>query len=196
MKPLRTFLAASALAVALALSACDGETTIGSGLHSLSLRNGVLTAHSSGHPDATVTAAGELSIDGKPVTLTPAQRELFRKYYASVVAIRQAGIETGKAGAKLAGKAVSEVANGLMHGDTDHIDSRVNDQAKEVEKSAMVICDALGSVRASQDAIVASLPAYKPYANVEADAAVRCRTDHEERHDRGGHDTPASPVSP
>ena len=71
----------------------------------------MLTAHVKRQPDAVIDAAGDLSIGGKTLALTPAQRDLLKTYYGQVVNIRSAGIETGKAGAALAGHAVGAVVS-------------------------------------------------------------------------------------
>jgi hypothetical protein len=177
MNPLRILLIAAALTATLA--ACDGDTIIGedSG-HSLSLRSGVLTARAPGEPDANITAAGDLNISGKPVAVTPAQRDLLKKFYGEVVDIRKAGIETGKAGAAMAGHAIGAVATGLAHGDPDSIGPKIEANATEIEKKAMLICDSVSTLRTTQDAIVTTLPAFKPYAGIGADDESDCRNDH------------------
>jgi hypothetical protein len=181
MNSFRTLTCTAAIALAALLAGCDGETIIGSdsgGFHHLTLRNGVLTAHSQGSPDAVIDAAGNLSIDGKAVAVTPAQRDLLKKYYADVVAIRQAGIETGKAGAAMAGHAIGAVAAGLAHGDPDSIGPKIDARAKDIEAKAMVICNSVAALRTDQDAIVAALPAFKPYANIETQEVDDCRSHH------------------
>lgn len=171
-------------ALAASLAACDGtETTyIGDSQgHHLALHDGMLTLHVRGQPDAVINATGDLRIGGKAVDETAAQRGLLKTYYGEVVGIRTAGIETGKAGAKLAGHAIGEVVSGLVHGDTDHIDSRINDRAKDVEAKALAICENLQSLQETQDAIAASLPAFKPYAAIEVRGSSDCH-DKAERH--------------
>ena len=186
MKPLRTLTCTAAIALVALLAGCDGETIIGSdssGFRHLTLRNGVLTAHSQGNPDAVIDAAGDLRIDDKPIAVTPAQRELLKKYYADVVAIREAGIETGKAGAAMAGRAIGAVASGLAHGDPDSIGPKIDARAKDIEAKAMVICNGIAALRTDQDTIVSALPAFKPYANIEAQEVDDCRShDHDRVH--------------
>ncbi|MEO7478456.1 MAG: DUF2884 domain-containing protein [Lysobacteraceae bacterium] len=182
MKVLHTLTCTAAIALVALLAGCDGETIIGSGsagLHHLTLRNGTLTAHAQGAPNAVITPAGDLSIDNKSVAVTPEQRDLLKKYYGDVVAIRQAGIETGKAGAAMAGHAIGAVASGLAHGDPDSIGPKIDAHAKEIESKAMVICNDVVALRTTQDAIAASLPAFKPYANIEKQEVDDCRS-----HDR------------
>jgi len=173
-----------AAAFAALLAGCDGETIIGddSGFHHLTLRNGVLIAHAQGQPDAVIDAAGDLRIDDKPIAVTPAQRDLLKKYYGDVAAIRQAGIETGKAGAAMAGQAIGAVASGLAHGDPDSIGPRIEAHAKDVKAKAMVICNDVASLRTDENAITAILPAFKPYANVNPHEVDDCRA-HDRDHD-------------
>ncbi|HEY2345652.1 MAG TPA: DUF2884 family protein [Xanthomonadaceae bacterium] len=172
-------------ALAAGLAACGGTTYIGDGNgHHLMLHDGVLTMHVHGQPDAVIDAAGDLRIANKPAALTSTQRELLKAYYAQVLNIRDAGIETGKAGAKLAGHAIGEVVSGLAHGDPDRIKSRIDDRAKDVEAKALVICDNLEALQKTQDAIAGTLPAFKPYATIEVRETSDCRS----RTDRNGHD--------
>ncbi len=160
------------------LAGCDMQIDMGSGtgFRSISIHDHSLAIHARGAPDATVTAAGDLSIDGKAVALTPAQRDLLQQYYAQVVAIRSDGIATGKAGAAMAGHAIGSVAAGLAHGDPDSIGPAIDARAKQVEAKAMAICDDLVVLRTKQDAIVAALPAFKPYASIDAKESMDCRS--------------------
>ena len=187
MKILHTLTCTVAIALATLLAGCDGETIIGSdsgGFHHLTLRNGTLTAHAQGAPDATISPTGELRIDDKAVAVTSEQRELLKKYYVDVVAIREAGIETGKAGAAMAGHAIGAVASGLAHGDPDSIGQKIDAHAQEVEAKADVICENLATLHTTQDAIVASLPTFKPYASIETTEVNDCLTESRDRKNR------------
>lgn len=181
MNPLHALTCTAAIALVALLAGCDGETIIGddSGFHHLTLRNGVLTAHAQGQPDAVIDAAGDLRIDDRPITVTPTQRDLLKKYYRDVAAIRQAGIETGKAGAAMAGHAIGAVAAGLAHGDPDSIGPKIEARAKDIKAKAMVICNDVASLRTDENAITAVLPAFKPYANIDPHEVDDCRA-----HDR------------
>ena len=172
MKHLLVFLVAACFAATL--TACDGDTI---GSHHLSLKNGVLTAHVHGQPDATISAEGDLKIDGKPVAVTPAQHDLLKKYYGDVVAIRTAGIETGKAGAAMAGHAIGAVAQGLAHGNPDSIGPKIDAQAKKIEDKALAVCDDVAVLQSTQDAIAASLPAFKPYATFDGTKTSDCKSE-------------------
>ena len=155
------------------------------GLHDGSLINGHIglnddkaTLRVEGSPDAVISAAGDFSIDAKPVTVDASQRTLLQTYYRNVAGIRDHGIETGKEGAATAGVALKSVASGLANGDTGQIDKQVNAQADKVKQAAMKICQDLADIEATQNTLAAQLPAFKPYAGLVADSDVRdCRKD-------------------
>jgi len=147
-----------------------GHTTIADG--AVIVKNGTVIARSKGNPDAVIDAAGELRIDNKAVSTAPAQQELLRKYYSEALDVRQHGIETGKAGAAVAGQALKSVASGLASGNTDQIDKDVNAKARVVDAAAMKICDDLGNLKQTQDELAAQLPAFAPYAHNISDRNV------------------------
>jgi hypothetical protein len=167
------------------LAGCSGSSDHVSviGLHDGSLINGHIglnddkaTLHVDGLPDAVISAAGDLSIDDKPVSVDASQRSLLQTYYRNVAGIRDHGIETGKEGAATAGVALKSVASGLANGDTGQIDKQVNAQADKVRQSAMKICQDLADTQTTQNALALQLPAFKPYAGLVADSDVRdCR---------------------
>jgi hypothetical protein len=176
MTLLRTLLAAATLA--LSLASCDSGVYIDddSGMHHLFLRNGSLVAQAQGQPEAVITPAGDLSIGQKPVVVTQAQRDLLMKYFGEVQAIRSAGIETGKAGAAMAGHAINDVAAGLAHGDPDSIGPKIDARAKQIEAKAQAICTSIASLQATQNAIASTLQQFKPYVTVDAGKDSDCRS--------------------
>jgi len=161
----------------VALAGCgssgDDDTTI-TGTIDLSFENGAAVLHADGQPDAQITAAGGFSIDGKPVALTAAQRDLFRQYYADAGQIRNQGIATGKAGAALAGHAIGEVVSGLAHGDPDKIGPAIEAKAGTVTAQAARMCDTLDQLRTVQDTLSGQLDAFRPYATLTADKVAQC----------------------
>jgi hypothetical protein len=137
----------------------------------------LVTVHAPNKPDATVNAAGDLTISGKPVATTPAQRQLLSRYFTEVQGIRSDAIATGQEGVALAGKAISEVIGGLAAGDPDRISHRVEAQAGKVEARADQICVRLGQIRNVQEALAADLAAFRPYATIRAEQVSDCGHD-------------------
>jgi long-subunit acyl-CoA synthetase (AMP-forming) len=173
MKSARLF--AFSILFAALLPGCVISTGNGSVLDFISVQNGSIAVLARNRPDAIISAAGELSIDGRQVPLAPTQQALARQYYVQAMAICAAGIATGVAGADLAHKAVGNVVSGLAHGQPDAIGPKIDAEAKKVEAQAMKVCTAVADLRTTQNALAASLQAFKPYALILEDRAEDCR---------------------
>jgi hypothetical protein len=94
---------------------------------------------------------------------------------ASAVAVRDHGIATGKAGVAVAGAAMQGIAAGIASGDSNQIDKHVDAKTRQVDEEANKICLDIAQIKASQDALAAQLPAFKPYAGIlGADAGADC----------------------
>ncbi|HEY0197756.1 MAG TPA: DUF2884 family protein [Rhodanobacter sp.] len=142
------------------------------------LHDGLVTLHAKGSPDATISATGDLGIDQHAVEVNANQRSLLQQYYRNAAAVRQHGIETGKAGAAIAGQAISSVAKGIAKGDTDQIDKEIDAKTAVVTQTALKICGDLAGIKTAQDALASQLPAFKPYAAiVDAGAVIDCEKD-------------------
>ncbi len=177
---------ALALSVTLLLAACskngdaDGDTSTSSALWGQNLK-----LNTPGHPKAEVSAKGDFIVDGKPVPVTDAQRALLVAYHRELGGIADAGIATGKEGAKLAGKAVGAAVRGIFSGNPDQIEQQMEAEAKKVEAEAMKICDRLPALYKAQQDLVAALPAFQPYAGMEPTDIDECRTTHTGAHEAG-----------
>lgn len=119
-------------------------------------------------PHAEITPQGDLLIEGKAVDVTPAQRAMLLDYRGQVIAVAEAGMEIGVKGADLAGKAMWEAVTGVLHGDTDGIEKRMEAEGRKLEAEARKLCMRLPAMLDSQERLAASLPAFKPYARMTA----------------------------
>ncbi|MGH8076711.1 MAG: ankyrin repeat domain-containing protein [Lysobacter sp.] len=137
----------------------------------------LVTVHARGKPDATINAAGDLTIAGKAIATTPAQRQLVARYFTEVQGIRSDAIATGQQGVALAGKAISEVIGGLAAGDPDRIGDRVEAEAGKVEARANQICLRLGEIRTVQENLASTLAEFRPYATIRAEQVSECGDD-------------------
>lgn len=174
MKMIRTY--GFALTFTMLLSGCVINYDDSSVFSHISIGDGSIAVHAKSAPDAIVNPAGDLSIDGKAVALTPDQRDLLKQYYAQVMAVRDDGIATGKAGAAMAGHAMGSVASGLAHGNPDSIGPAIEARAKGVEAKAMAVCNDVAALQAKQDAIANALPVFKPYALINGKEVSDCRS--------------------
>src|SRR5712671_5593814 len=110
----------------LMLSVGAAAAAVGCGDHgsSVSLGHGALRIHSdevtierSGGPAAQLLPGGVLKIGGERVALTAEQQASAATFYDAALAVRQHGVETGKAGAEVGATAAKEDVSGLAHGD-------------------------------------------------------------------------------
>jgi hypothetical protein len=131
-------------------------------------------------PRAEITPRGDLLIEGKAVAVTPAQRELLLEYRGEIIDVASAGMDIGKQGVGIAGKAVSTAIAGIFNGKTDEAQREMEAEGKRIEAAAMQLCERLKPMLQTQQQLAASLPAFKPYAKLEQSDIDDCR-----KHDRG-----------
>lgn len=125
-----------------------------------------------------ISPAGDLLIDGNTVAVDDAQRKLLLQYREQVMQVAEAGIEIGVQGANLGARAAGEAIKGILSGDTDKIEERVNAEAKKLEESAAKICDRLPAMLATQQQLAAAIPEFKPYAKMDQGDIDECRDGH------------------
>lgn len=125
-------------------------------------------------PEAIFSATGEVSLDGKKLTLNPAQKDLAIRYFSNAGTVEDDGFATGMAGASTALTALSSVVSNLANGEPDKIGPAVEAKAAKVEEHAAKLCRDLRELAATQDALAVSLPEFKPYALIEERDASRC----------------------
>ncbi len=131
----------------------------------------------SGYPNAEITPSGELLIDGKAVTVNAQQKALLLEYRGHITKVAEAGIGIGLEGADLAGKAVTEAIKGVLTGNPDQIDKKIEAEAKGIEQSAQKLCDLLPAMKVTQDKLAVALPEFKPYASMDQGDVDECMTD-------------------
>jgi len=134
-----------------------------------------LAVRGPGGPEAVLSAAGEISIDGKHLSLDQTQKDLAARYYATASLLREDGFTTGMAGASTAMTAITSVFTGLASGDPDKIGPAIEAKAAKVEAGAEKICVDLRELAATQNALAASLPEFKAYALIGAKDVDKCR---------------------
>lgn len=123
---------------------------------------------------AAITPQGGFLVQGKPVEVTPAQRQLLLAYRRDVIGVAEAGMAVGVKGADLAGKAVMETLNGLMQGNSGQVEQRMHAEGEKLQAEAMKICKLLPAMLSSQQKLAASLPEFRPYAKMTKDDIDEC----------------------
>lgn len=174
MKFATTAFASTLLAVALVGCGSHDRVTVGdSVLKHIELGDDRISLHG-GREVAVITKQGDLSIDGKAVALNPAQRSQAQRLYVNAVGVRDDGIAIGKAGAAIAGKAVTETIEGMVKGDPGAVGDKMDAEANNITQQAMRLCKRVVEMRAAQDALVESLPAFKPFATLDQGTVTDC----------------------
>jgi len=142
--------------------ACHAERHVTVFEH-VSIRENAVAVHANGHSDAIITQDGQLSIDSRSINTTPEQRAALASYYASVIALKAAGLSAGAHGVATAAAAIDGVAKAATTGSADAIDAQVDQQAKAVDVDVAAVDRNLAALRASERELAGSLPDFKPY---------------------------------
>lgn len=128
-----------------------------------------------GSGDAEITPAGDLLIDGKPVAIDAAERELLLAYRGHVAEVAMAGAKIGLQGADLATSAMTQAFRGVIGGDTEGMEARIEAEAEKIAVEALKLCDQLQPMLETQQALAASIPELVPYATMTQDDVDDCR---------------------
>ena len=121
-------------------------------------------------PKAEISPEGDLLIDGKAVAVTPEQRTMLLDYRSHILDVVSTGMTLGAKGADLGMEAAGGAIKSIFTGEMEAFEQRIEAQAAAIETEALKICDRLPAMLASQQALAASLPEFRPYATMtEAD---------------------------
>lgn len=148
----------------------NGGPVIRAGQHTVNLKKTNL-------PKAQITPQGDLLIQDKAVAVTPEQRALLLAYRRQVIGIAETGMAIGVQGAELAGKAMTEVLGSVFSGKGDQFGQRMDAEGKKIEAQARQLCVQLEPMRATQQQLAASLPAFRPYATMSQSDIDDCMKD-------------------
>ena len=123
--------------------------------------------------EASIDASGSLFIGDRTVAVDAAQRNQLQQYYEAAQAVREQGIATGEAGVSSAAVAIKNAALRILDvgNQADRQDAIA---AQRVREAANMICLDLRQIKAAQDQLGATLPAFKPYAGIIDDSGADC----------------------
>jgi hypothetical protein len=173
----------SSTAVPSASTASSDTTLVGSAINramekvntELATKNIRVSDNDDALPQAEITPQGDFLVAGKPVPLTPSQREEMLAYRGQIIEIAQQGVEIGKQGASLGISAAGAALSAVLSGESEQqIKQRVEAQASGIRKAAAKICDRLPALMASQQKLAVDVPAFKPYATMTQQDIVDC----------------------
>ena len=149
----------------------------GGGLNINGFRLGGDDTRTSGLPKAEISPAGDFLVDGKAVRIDDAQRELLLAHRANIIAIADAGITIGIQGARLGAEAAKGAITSALSGQSAEFEKRMEAEGAKIEAEAERLCDRLPALLASQQALAAALPAFQPYATMDANDVEECGKD-------------------
>ena len=161
----------------LQLSACDSHVDVHTDGGRMTFDGNDLLLAGKDSVKARITPDGSLSIGANPVAVSAEQRaELVRVQQSAHLIIRH-GIDTGKAGVKVGAAAAGAALEGIAKGDTTDIEAKVEASVKTVREAAGRLCEDLAAMRAAEQAVAATLPAFSPYVTVSDGDVADCRKD-------------------
>lgn len=147
----------------LALSACSPGINEGIG-HRITFDSSGMAVHSIGKPDAHIGKDGSLAIDGRSITVTPAQRVLLQRYYGEARSMMQSGTAVGKQGVAMAEKGIGNALASLLHGDSSKAQEKLETQSNGMDSAVVKLCTDLKALGETQQTLAARIPAFAPYA--------------------------------
>lgn len=130
-----------------------------------------------GRPDAEITPDGDLLIGGKAVALDAGQRVLLATHRRQLVGIATEGVQIGRQGVDLAGKAMKSALFAVLTGNEARFERKMEAEASKIEASALKLCDRLPALLASQNAVAEAVPEFKPYASMDQSDIAECARD-------------------
>lgn len=150
-----------------------GNLSLGDGLH---FGKGDKRKDGADPAKAEISPKGDFLIDGKPVPVDARQRQQLLAYRGQVIDIARIGIEAGERAAMAALDATDvSLFSLIMGGFSGSLERRIERTVKtHIEPMVRQICRRLPDVLASQQQLAASLPQFRPYADLESDDVQDC----------------------
>ena len=139
------------------LAACSPGVNEGIG-HRITFDANGIVVHAMGHPNAHVSRNGDLSIGGKAIAVTPAQRRLLQGYY------QQAG-NTMEYGEAMAKHGIGDAIDAIFHHGSAGSSAQADTASQDMEKTAIALCADVTALATTQKEIAAGIPAFAPYAS-------------------------------
>jgi hypothetical protein len=130
--------------------------------------------HGKGGVEAILDAAGNMVVDGHATATDAPQREQLKQYYQAAKAVRDHGIATGKAGAAIAADSLKNVVTHLFSGHGAKADAKLEASTQRIRQEASKICLDVQQIKAAQDRLATSLPAFQPFAGIVGNDGATC----------------------
>ncbi len=167
----------------VAISACgssasDGSTMVvaaGPASGTLRLEGRDVVIAPAGRPVARVDSRGGFTIGGRPVAATPLQREELASYNRAAYAMVDSSVAVGTAGVAMAGSVIGTVFRHLLTGNSQDLQSKTDAETRVLRRKVVALCRQLTEMDQYQNAVAATMPAFRPYAVLKSDAVNHCQ---------------------
>lgn len=127
-------------------------------------------------PKAEITPQGNFLIARHEVALTPLQHAEMLACRGQLVDIGEQALAVGKWGVAVGMRASFPMTLGALFGESDDkLEQRMNERLADVHADAAKICDSLPAVMESEQRLAASVPEFRPYANLSPARIEQCR---------------------
>src|SRR5690606_5820949 len=115
---------------------------------------------------------------GKAVAIDETQRQLLLAHRRQLVSVAQAGLALGSRGAELGVRAATGAGKAALAGRTGARERRMGAAGTRVEADGSeLVCGRLPGLLATQQALAAALPEFRPYARLEPEDVESCGQD-------------------
>lgn len=147
---------------------------------------------------AVIGPDGSLTIGNAVIDTDAAGQAALKAYDAAAVAMKTHAIAIGRTGAAFGVDVLKDVVSGFFDEKRmDRVGERAGEGAQTLVASLRDLCTRMETVLAAQQAAAAAVPAFQPYAVLEADQVRECREGvDEEANDAGDPPPPAEPEVP
>lgn len=147
---------------------------------------------------AVIGPDGSLTIGNAVIDTGAAGQAALKAYDAAAVAMKTHAIAIGHTGAAFGVDVLKDVVSGFFDEKRmDQVGERAGEGAQSLIASLRELCTRMETVLAAQQAAAAAVPAFQPYAVLEADQVRECREGvDEEANDAGDSPPPAAPEAP
>jgi hypothetical protein len=136
---------------------------------------------------AQITPQGELLVEGKKVTATPAQQALLLDYRKQIVGIAEAGMDIGAEGADLGIKAAKEGVWGALTGKSNKdLEAAIKPQTDKIQAAAAKLCLRMPDLLSTQQKLAAAMPEFRPYATMQQKDVDDCGKDMKDKDGKKG----------
>ena len=168
------------LGAGLALAAAaEADVRIQSGRDSnIAFQSNDLVITNSANDEARISPTGDLVVAGKAMTVTAGQRKLLQQYYGGMRDIEYRGLAIGEHALGMVGGMLGTLLSAILSGDEDKdLDRKMRENAGPLKDEARALCKDVRDERALQDKIAAEVPAFRPYAVMDAESEHDCHID-------------------